>query len=198
MENAAADRPGRTWRETVSNITSLNKSQEPRLGYPPAFTAQILNQALFFRHFPEAKEESIAFMRHLLQLVRAENPDVLPVMSPIPSAALTGAIPRDLRQLWRDTLERTGLTEASVADLENGLVDQLKSSSVQAGWLFIDLRDCLRRHTSGGELYNSDDLHISDIASRMIGRCQAEALKASKTFATLTHNAVAPLPKHGD
>ena len=185
MVNAAADRPGHSLRETWRYMNALNESQESRLGYPAAFTAQILNQALFLQHFPESKDESIAFMRHLLQQVRAENPELLPVLSPIPSAAVMNAIPHDLRQYWRETLERTGLTESAVAGVENELVDRLKAASIEAGWMFIDLRDCLRGYQGTEDLYSSYDLHISAVASRMIGRCQANALLASDAFRKL-------------
>ena len=185
MVNAAADQPGHSLRETWRYMSALNASQESRLGYPAAFAAQILNQALFLRHFPESKDESIAFMRHLLNLVRTENPDLLPVLSPIPSAALMNDIPHDLRQYWRDTLERTGLTDNDVAAVENELVDRLKAASVEAGWIFIDLRDCLLGYAGSEDLYHSYDLHISAVASRMIGRCQANALLASNAFKKL-------------
>jgi hypothetical protein len=185
MVSAAADRPGHSLRETWRYISALNESQEPRLGYPAAFTAQILNQALFLKHFPESKDESIAFMRHLLALVRTENPGLLPVIAPIPSAAVMNAIPRDLRQSWRETLDRTSLTESGVAGVENELVDRLKAVSIEAGWMFIDLRDCLRGYQGTEDLYSSYDLHISAVASRMIGHCQASALLASDAFKKL-------------
>ena len=185
MLSAAANRAGRPYRDTLRYLEDLRGSQEPRLDYPAAFSAQILNQALFFEHFPESIDESLAFMRHLLETVRAENPDVLLVLSSIPSAALVDAIPHDVRLPWRDTLTRTGLTEKRVSELEDDLVDRLESSSIDAGWLFIDLRDCLRGHSGTGELYDSNDLHISATASRLIGRCQAEALLASDEFKKL-------------
>jgi hypothetical protein len=184
---SAAGRRNRPRRETLRYLAALRKSQEPRVGYPAAFAAQILNQAIFFQHFPESTEESIAFMRSLLQRARAENPDVLLVLSAIPSAALMRAMPDDIRDPWNDTLRRTGLTEEGVAALENNLVDQLKSSSGAAGWLFIDVRDCLRGGVTAEPLYSSYDLHINAAASRRIGQCQAETLLANQSFRKLAH-----------
>jgi hypothetical protein len=63
MLGAAARQPGHTTAETVRYLSDLRASQEPRLGYPAALAAQILNQALFFKHFPEAVDESLVFMR---------------------------------------------------------------------------------------------------------------------------------------
>jgi hypothetical protein len=186
MLSAAADRAGHSYADTVRYLASLRRSQEPRLAYPAAFSAQILNQALYFQHFPESREEAVAYMRHLLEQARAENPDLVLVLSAIPSAAaLMNAMPDDVRSLWHDTLARTGLTEAWVARLENDLVDRLKSMSGPAGWVFVDLRDCLQGRSSAGELYASHDLHISAAASRLIGRCQADTLLAAKEFSSV-------------
>ena len=66
------------------------KAREPSLGYPDAFSAQMLNQQLFFQHFPSAREESIRRMRELMILIRRENPGITLVMSPIPSYELAG------------------------------------------------------------------------------------------------------------
>lgn len=182
---SAAGRPDRPRRDTLRYLAALRKSQEPRLGYPAAFAAQILNQAIFFQHFPESTQESIAYMRSLLQRARAENPDVLLILSSIPSAALMRAVPDDIRDPWHGTLQRTGLTEEGLAGLENDLVDQLKSSTTEAGWLFIDVRGCLRSLSTAEPLYSSYDLHINVAASRRIGQCQAEALLASEEFRKL-------------
>jgi hypothetical protein len=179
MLSAAANRPGYARSETLRYLSDLNRSQEPRLKYAAGFAAQILNQALFFEHFPESSRESVEFMRYLLQRARAENPDRVLVLSSIPSAALIERIPREIRPLWHDTLARIGLTERQVALREDGLVDELEAASLAAGWLFVDLRECLRGVRSTDELYSSADLHISAVASRHIGRCQADALTAS-------------------
>jgi hypothetical protein len=169
----------------VQYLEDLRRSQEPRLGYPAAFAAQMLNQALFFEHFPESKSESLAFMRHLLETVRSENPDLMLVLSAIPSAALVNAIPRDVRQLWEETLQRTGLTEQFAVQLEDDLVDELALVSVASGWHFVDLRHCLRGIAFAGEIYNSVDLHINAQASKEIGRCQGESLLLNRGFKRL-------------
>jgi hypothetical protein len=53
------------------------------------------------------------------------------------------------------------------------------------GWLFIDVRDCLRAGSTAESLYSSYDLHINIAASRRIGRCQADALLANEEFRKL-------------
>jgi hypothetical protein len=185
MVSAAATQSNRPLSDTLNYLTQLSRSEEPRLDYPAAFAAQILNQALFFQHFPESTQDAGAFMRHLLQRVRAENPKTLLVLASIPSAALMNRIPHSIDGLWRDTLDRTGLDAQLVADLENRLVDELKSSASETGWLFVDLRECLRNSPDTGEYYSSEDLHISATASTMIGRCQAAALLANESFTKL-------------
>jgi hypothetical protein len=183
MLSAAANRPGYHRSQTLRYLSDLNRSQEPRLSYPAAFAAQILNQALFFEHFPGSANESIEFMRYLLRRARAENPDRILVLASIPSAALIERIPAEIRSLWRDTLERIGLTEQQVARREDELVDRLKVASLDAGWLFVDLRECLRAGGASEDLYSPADLHISAAASRLIGGCQAQALLDSTSLA---------------
>jgi hypothetical protein len=185
MLGAAAERSSLSPVVTARYLTNLARSREPRLKYPAAFAAQILNQALYFQHYEDAKAESVAYIEHLLAQARRENPDTLLVLSSIPSAALMKAMPRDVQQLWQDTLVRTGLSEEWVADVEDKLVDQLETASIKSGWQFVDLRDCLRGRSLGGELYSSTDLHISATASRLIGECQAQALLASHAFREL-------------
>jgi len=189
MLSAAANQSSGSLAETVRYLRNLASSQEPTLAYPAAFAAQILNQALYFQHFPESKADSIVFMRHLLAQIRAENPDLVLVLAAIPSAAVMNGIPADLRQAWKDTLDRTGLSAEKIAQLENELVDQLEASAAPAGWQFIDLRDCLGGRFSSGNLYSPEDLHISAAASRMIGECQAQAFLSSAAFVRLTGGA---------
>jgi hypothetical protein len=185
MLSAAAIQSGRPVGDSLDYLASLRQSEEPRLGYPAAFAAQILNQALFFQHFPETTRDAEAFMRYLLQRVRAENPGMLLVLASIPSAALMDRVPHSIEGFWRDTLGRTNLNSGEVAALENRLVDGLKSSAAETGWLFVDLRDCLRSAPESGEQYSAEDLHISATASRLIGRCQAAALLADTSFIDL-------------
>jgi hypothetical protein len=196
MLSAAANRPGRTRSETLRYLSALRRSQEPRLSYPPAFAAQILNQALFFRHFPDTTQESMAFMRYLLGRARRENPDTVLVLASIPSAAMIGNIPQDVREPWLDTLERVGLTAREVVAVENRLVDELRDASDASGWLFVDLRDCLSRSATGAQLYSSLDLHISAAASRLIGQCEAEAMLADDRFARIARRASRSTASH--
>jgi hypothetical protein len=197
MLSAAASRRGHTRSETLNYLSALRRSQEPRLSYPAAFAAQILNQALFFKHFPDAMQESVAFMRHLLARGRAENPDMVLVLASIPSAAVMNHIPHDVRQPWLDTLERIGLTEPEVAAVENRLVDELRDASVASGWLFIDLRACLSSSSATtAPLYSSLDLHIAAAASRLIGQCQAEALLTDERFGSITRHTARVIANH--
>jgi hypothetical protein len=198
MLSAAAHRSEHSIEDTLSYLADLRRSEEPRLSYPAGFAAQILNQALFFHYFPESTQDSVAFMRYLLQRAREENPDMLLVLASIPSAALMDRIPRRITNEWRDTLGRTGLTESSVAAVENDLVDQLETVSLSAGWLFVDLRDCLRNASVSGELYSAEDLHISATASRLIGRCQADTLFESQAFNKIVKHAGAARQTHAD
>ena len=157
-------------------VASIRKSIEPRLEYNPGFSAQILNQAIFFEYFPEARTESLAFMRHLLLMARPENPGIMFVMAPIPLVLLAGAIPGSIRPYWEDTLDRVGLEEDSVYRLEAELYNELRALSLGRGWVFIDLLPVLVNNPEGELLYTENDLHINEASCRRIDREEAKVL----------------------
>jgi hypothetical protein len=164
--------------EGVSSVlgymNDLRRSSAPEVGYPGAFTAQMLNQQLFFHRFPQSREESLRRVRALLDMIRREHPGVLLVMSPIPSWQLVHAEPAD--SVFLRTLERLPLTyEGGVAD-EHGLYEALRKDAGEAGWLFVDTLERLRAYSGAVPLYNTFDYHIEPVASEIIGRAQAEVI----------------------
>ncbi|MFQ5559618.1 MAG: hypothetical protein ACE5FU_03395, partial [Nitrospinota bacterium] len=75
--------------DIMSYIFDIKKSLEPRLAYSGAYSAQILNQALFMKkHFPETPRKSLIYFKHLLSLIKKENPDLRVIVIAIPSVAL--------------------------------------------------------------------------------------------------------------
>ncbi len=76
-------------------LNDLRKSREPSVGYSGAFAALMLNQQLFFHRFPASRVEAIHRMRAVLQMIRRENPDLLLILSPLPSYQLTQQQPVD-------------------------------------------------------------------------------------------------------
>ena len=158
----------------VSYMRDLLKARDPELGYPDAFSAQMLNQQLFFQHFPSARDESIHRMRELMLLIRRENPGLTLVMSPIPSYELVGEQPVDSALLR--TLKRLPITYDEGRRQEGGFYDRLRELAMEQRWVFVDDLAALRSYHGSGRLYNSFDYHLLPNASALVGQAQAEAL----------------------
>jgi hypothetical protein len=155
-------------------MNDLRRSANDEIGYPQAYTAQMLNQQLFFHHFPGSREESVARVRHLLALIRSRHPDVLLVLSPIPSYQLVVKTPTDSGM--QQVLRRLPLTYAGGVAEEEALYNGLRELARDAGWVFVDNLTPLRAVASPDSLYNHFDYHIEPSASALIGRAQAAAI----------------------
>jgi hypothetical protein len=155
-------------------MRDLWKAREPSVGYPDAFSAQMLNQQLFFHRFPRAEEESVARMQALMRLIRSENPGLILVMSPLPSYELTGERPVDSALL--KTLERLPVTYEEGVRQEGGLYERLRGLAAAEGWVFVDNLAALKAYHGSGRLYNDFDYHLLPVASELVGRAQAAAL----------------------
>jgi len=151
----------------------LWKANARSLGYPAAFSAQMLNQNLFFRHFPESRTESLRRLQYLMRKVRAENPGVILVMSPLPSYLLLHPAPLDSALI--STLARLGIPVEEAIAQEHGLYEDTRALARNEGWLFVDnlaALDALHRP----DLFNRFDYHYLPPASAVIGRAQAQVL----------------------
>jgi len=158
----------------IPYMRDLWKARESALGYPNAFTAQILNQQLFFHHFPGGREESLRRMETLMKLIRAENPGLVMVMSPLPSYELTGETPVD--SILLRILKRLPITyEGGVAE-ERSLYERLRRLAAEQEWVFVDNLAALQAYRGKERLYNDFDYHFLPVASDLIGRAQAAAL----------------------
>jgi len=160
--------------DVVSYMRDLLKAREPSVGYPDAFSAQMLNQQLFFKHFPSAREESMRRMRELMTIIRRENPGLMLVMSPIPSYELVGAQPVDAA--LQRTLTRLPITFEEGQRQEGGLYEGLRQLASEQQWTFVDNLAALRSYKGSGRLYNGFDYHLLPPASALVGQAQAEAL----------------------
>jgi len=158
----------------VSYMRDLWKAREPSVGYSDAFSAQMLNQQLFFEHFPAAQEESIRRMRELMILIRRENPGITLVMSPIPSYELAAG--QQVDSALRRTLSRLPITYDEGRKQEGGLYDRLRQLANEQQWIFVDNLAALRGYQGSGRLYNSFDYHLLPPASALVGQAQADAL----------------------
>jgi len=152
----------------------LWKAREPSVGYSDAFTAQILNQQLFFYHFPGAEEESLSRVRALMELIRSENPGLILVMSPLPSYELTGEQPVD--EALTRTLKRLPISYQEGVQQEGALYERLRSLAASEGWIFVDNLAALRAYHGAYRLYNNFDYHLLPTASALVGHAQAAAL----------------------
>lgn len=158
----------------VAYMYDLWKARDPSVGYSDAYTAQFLNQQLFFYHFPGSEEESLTRVRALMNLVRGENPGLLLVMSPLPSYELTGEQPVDRALV--ETLKRLPIGYDEGVQQEGALYERLRSLAVEQGWIFVDNLSALREYRGPDRLYNDFDYHLLPSASAIIGRTQAAAL----------------------
>jgi hypothetical protein len=155
-------------------MNDLRKSVEPTLAYKEAFSAQFLNQQLFFHWFPGSREESIRRVRALLQLARRENPNTLLIISALPSYELVQQRPIDDALLPR--LHRLPLTYEGGVREEQELYKTLGHLAAEQGWLFVDNLAALRAYRGGDRLYNNLDYHLLPAASTIIGKKQATVL----------------------
>lgn len=159
---------------TLAYSRDLMKAREASLGYPDAFTAQFLNQQLFFHHFPGAEAESIHRMDALMVMIQQQNPGLILVMSPLPSYQLVGGQPVD-EPLLRTT-ERLPLTYAEGQQQEHALYDMLRKLADKNHWVFVDNLAALQQYHGSGPLYNDFDYHLLPTGSAIVGRAEAEAL----------------------
>lgn len=159
----------------IQYVRDLTRAREPSVGYSDAFSAQFLNQQLFFHHFPGAKDESIRRMREVMRMARRENPDLILLMSPIPSYELLD--PEPLDSALTATLKRLPVSLQEGVAQERGLYEQLRVLAGEEGWLFVDNLAALESYRGGGRLYNNFDYHILPSASELIGRGEAQVLE---------------------
>jgi hypothetical protein len=158
----------------LAYLNDLRKAASSRVEYPDAFSAQMLNQQLFFHRFPGSREESLRRVQALLELVRRQNPNRLLVMSPVPSYQLVNRTPVDSALL--EVIGRLPVPyDAGVAE-ELELYQALKRVALESGWIFVDNLPLLRDYDGKELFYNRTDYHIEPVASEIIGKAQAREI----------------------
>ncbi len=162
----------------VGYINDIRRSVEDSVGYSGSLSAQFLNQQLFLHHFPESKAEAIRRIDALMEIARSENPNLLLVMSPIPSYQVVTA-DADTDEALKVTLERLPITSDGSRRQEEDLYIQLKVLAAKHQWVFVDNLGALREYSGDRRLYNEFDYHVTRAASEVIGRLQAEVIAAA-------------------
>jgi len=170
---ATAAAQGKGLRSVLAYMNDLRKSASPEVGYAAALTAQMLNQQLFFHRFPDSKAESLRRVRALFELVRREHPEMVLVLSPLPSYQLVREQPVD--DILLRTIERLPITYESGVREEGELYEALRVLAAQTGWRFADNLAPLRAYAGTERLFNDFDYHYLPPASDIIGRAQAAA-----------------------
>ena len=170
----AAAEYGKSPADVIGYMNELRLSSAPAVGYPQAFTAQMLNQQLFFARFTGSREESLRRLRHLLTFIRREHPELILVLSPIPSFQLVHGTAAE--EALNEVLARLPLTYAGGVEEEEGLFEASRNIAQEAGWLFVDNLAPLRARVGTDRMYNTFDYHIEPVASTIIGLNQARAL----------------------
>ncbi len=161
-------------REVAGYMNDLRKASSDKVEYPHAFSAQMLNQQLFFHRFPGAREESLRRVKALLELVRQQNPNRLLVMSPVPSYQLVNRTPVD--PAFLEVIGELPITYESGVAEEFELYQTLKRMALESGWIFVDNLPRLREYQGDELLYNRADYHIEPVASEIIGTSQAREI----------------------
>lgn len=160
--------------DVLAYMKDLWRAREPSVGYSDAFSAQMLNQQLFFHHFPAAKSESMRRMDALMKLIQQESPGMVLVMSPIPSYELVGEQPVD--SALTKVLSRLPISRNDGIIQEAGLYRELQSLAAANQWAFVDNLAALKELETGGRLFNNFDYHLLPPASAAIGEAEARAL----------------------
>ena len=179
----AAKEQDQGWRAVFGYMNDLRRAMAGEVTYPASLSAQMLNQQLFFEAFPGSLDESVRRLEFLLEWIREEHPDVILLMSPIPSYQLVGQRPID--SVFLEVLERLPVTYAAGVTEETELYERLRNLSVAHGWLFADNLSLLRAFYGPERLYSDADYHILPVASEIIGRNQAAVLNSVMADATL-------------
>lgn len=161
--------------KAVSYMNDLRAAVNSDVGYPAAFAAQMLNQQIFFHHFPNTIDESRNRIRFLMEMIRKENPDTLLIMSPIPSYQLVQQ--QRVDQTFLQTISRMPFTYEDGVRQEEALYYTLKDVAHEMGWIFIDNLVPLRTFKGNDRLYNVFDYHVTPAASAIIGTNEARALE---------------------
>ena len=160
--------------DVLRYVLDIYKAREPTLGYSDAFTAQMLNQQLFFHHFPTGQAESLRRVSALMAMIRSENPGMLLVMSPLPSYELTAGEPVD-EALLR-VHHRMPVSYVEGVHQEQALYEGVRGLALKHGWIFVDNLAALRAYRGPERLYNDHDYHLLPAASELVGRAQAMVL----------------------
>jgi len=171
---AAAREQGGSLASAGAYLLELRKATDSEAGYPAAFAAQMLNQQLFLHRFAGSEDESIRRIRTLMELIRERYPEMLLVMSPIPSYNLVQEQPVDPEFLR--VLEDLPITYESGVTTEARLFERLRTEAEAAGWMFIDNLTPLASYPGPERLYNDFDYHITLLANDIIGRNEAAAI----------------------
>lgn len=189
LRDVARER-GRSFASVVRYMNDLRNSTSDEIGYSAAFSAQMLNQQLFFHHFPGSKEESVERIRFLLRTIRVNHPGVRLYLSPIPSYELVRQQPVDTALL--KVVSRLPVSYAQGVREEGELYERLRGMAQENGWTFVDPLPALRSYTGQKRLYNDFDYHLLPVGSEIVGRAQAQVIMESLRSAA--SKTVAPRP----
>lgn len=167
---------GKGWGTVLVYLRDLRKSMEPSVPYHASFSAQMLNQQLFFHHFEQSATESLNRLAALLTMVRKENPGKLLVLSVLPSYQLVTS-ESEADSAFAATIVRLPITYEGGIDLEADLTKGLQAISEGTGWLFVNNLPALKEYVGEARLYNDFDYHLTETASAIVGRTLGAAIQ---------------------
>jgi lysophospholipase L1-like esterase len=150
---------------------------------------QILNQQLWFEHFPETLPLSLKINRRTMQLFRdlCQKNGVRLTYTVIPSKDMIE--PERLQAVMGEIQKKSPRTTLEkLAAFDERLTDETMRSCRELGVEYIDLRAGLRSRRKGAEFFYPDDMHMNPAGNRAVAETLAGALLADMRDADVGRN----------
>ena len=142
---------------------------------------QVLNQQVWFAHFPETLPTAEKINRETIRLFRdlCREKGIRLTYTVIPSEEMIE--PQLMNEVFARLKERDpGWTAETMAAFDNKLTEETRRGCRELGVEYIDLRQGLRKRHTGERMYYPQDLHMDPAGNRAVAEVLADALLASK------------------
>ena len=142
---------------------------------------QVLNQQVWFAHFPETLPTAEKINRETIRLFKdlCREKGIRLTYTVIPSEEMIE--PELMKEVFARLKERDPRwTAERMAAFDNMLTDETARACRELGVEYIDLRQGLRNRRTGERMYYPKDLHMDPAGNRAVAEVLADALLASK------------------
>ncbi len=141
---------------------------------------QILNQQVWFAHFPDTLPISLRINRETIRLFRdlCRREGIRLTYTAIPSEEMIE--PQLMNEVYARLMERDPkCTAERMAAFDNRLTDETMRACQEYGVQYIDLRQGLQKRHTGQRMYYPQDMHMNPVGNRAVAEVLAEALLGS-------------------